>query len=387
MIDNENYSTGSSIGATSTTFAHEILTGTTNRLLVVSTFHQTNENISNVTFNGVNMTFIARNSHESGNRRIEMWYLVNPPVGTYNVVITRATGSEQLAGYAESYSGVAQTNTLNASTTNIVTSANQSITTTLTTTVDNCWACLVARNDTENYASYTNFTLRSAAGNPIFGDTNAAQTPAGSKSMTVSVTNTALHISVMAAFAPYTSTAYTVTCSETLSLSDTVSKSTHFNKTLTETISMTEAVSKSQGISKTLTETITLSDVVSNAVQKGLVLLETLHLTDALEKTTHFAKTLTETISLTDTLSSAKQFFITLSETLHLTDAISKSTHFAKTLSETIHLTDAIKLGGWFWNYLFKRTSSYDYKTKSTNTCAGGTKTTSSWSYKDKDSI
>ena len=171
-----------------------------------------------------------------------------------------------------------------------------------------------------------------------------------------------------------TSTAYTTTCSETLSLSDTISKSTKFNKSITETLSMTEAVSKSKGMSKTLTETISLSDVISSVLQRGLLLLETLHITDTLQKTTRFAKTLTESISLTDTLASAKQFFVNLSETIGLTDAISKSTNFAKTISETLHLTDVIKVTGWFWNYLFKRTSSYDYKSKSKNT----------WTYKDK---
>jgi len=171
-----------------------------------------------------------------------------------------------------------------------------------------------------------------------------------------------------------TSTAYTATCSETLSLSDTISKSTKFNKSITETLSMTEGISKSQGMSKSLTETLSLSDAISSAIQRGLLLLETLHITDTLQRTTRFAKTLTESISLTDTLSIVKQFFVTLSETIGLTDAISKSTKFAKTISETLHLTDVIKVTGWFWNYLFKRTSSYDYKSKSKNT----------WTYKDK---
>ena len=171
-----------------------------------------------------------------------------------------------------------------------------------------------------------------------------------------------------------TSTAYTQTCSETLSLTDTTSRSTRFNKSISETLSMTEAVSKSQGMYKSLTETLSLSDAISSAIQRGLLLLETLHITDTIQRTTRFAKTLTESISLTDTLASAKQFFVTLSETIGLTDAISKSVKFAKTLSETLHFTDVIKVTGWFWNYLFKRTSSYDYKTKSKNT----------WTYKDK---
>jgi len=181
-----------------------------------------------------------------------------------------------------------------------------------------------------------------------------------------------------------TSTAYTTTCSETLSISDTISKSTKFNKSITETLSMTEGISKSQGMSKSLTENISLSDVISSAIQRGLNLLETIHLTDTLQKTTRFAKTLTESISLTDTLASAKQFFVNLSETIGLTDAIERTTKFAKTISETLHLTDVIKVAGWWWAYLFKRTSSYDYKSKSTNTWTDKTKSKNTWTYKDK---
>lgn len=99
--------TGAGVNATSLTWAHT--TAGTNRLLVVTcaadggTVHTTNL----ITYNGVALTKAdAITGGES--TRSEIWYLVNPPVGTYNIVWSHSA-SEGLVGYGISFNGVDQT--------------------------------------------------------------------------------------------------------------------------------------------------------------------------------------------------------------------------------------------------------------------------------------
>lgn len=194
------YATGSNSGATSLTVASPSVSGS-NLIGIVSTFHQTNENISSITWNGASMSFIARTSQEGSTRRIETWYILNPSAGSTNIVVTRGTGSGTLEAHVLYYTGAKQSGQPDASAT-----TNDSGTTTfvssITTVAANCWSTLITRDLTGNFSASTGATIRSSSGNPSVFDSNGALS-AGSNSMSVTSDGGATdHIGVIVSFAP-----------------------------------------------------------------------------------------------------------------------------------------------------------------------------------------
>lgn len=97
--------TASGAGA-SQTFAHTV-TNQNDRVLIVkvSTRNSAGQTVTGVTYNGVAMfrhAFLSFN-----NMRAELWYLVAPSVGTFNVVVTFSANTNSVCG-TNSFFGVDQ---------------------------------------------------------------------------------------------------------------------------------------------------------------------------------------------------------------------------------------------------------------------------------------
>lgn len=198
---NGNYTSG-----TSHTFSHTC-TGSDRILFVEAVINTSSDLITGVTYNGVSLTRITTVS-PNANRRLYYYYLVAPATGANNVVIS-ASSSTAIGGNAVSYTGVAQTGTIiDVSTTQ--TASTSSVTTNLTTTIDNCWTILGTTEDTTTaFTASTGSTLRTSNTTYVdvrIFDSNAAITPAGSTSMTVTHSTTPAYTGgfIMIAFAPAT---------------------------------------------------------------------------------------------------------------------------------------------------------------------------------------
>lgn len=86
--------------STGGTWSHTVGSGN-DKLLIVGT--KTNNNyphIASITYNGadLNLTASAASSASDQNPRVEIWTLLNPPVGTYNIVLTMSAASTWSAG-------------------------------------------------------------------------------------------------------------------------------------------------------------------------------------------------------------------------------------------------------------------------------------------------
>ena len=193
---------GGFVSGTSRTFTHTC-TGS-NRLLFVQVLINTNSDlITGVTYAGTPMTLVTTHA-PNVNRRIYLYRLVAPATGANNVVIS-ASSSTAIGGNAASYTGVAQSGTI----IDVFTSLNDTtspIDTTLTTTIDNVWCILLTTMDTTTaFSASTNATLRVSNSGYVDGrifDSNAAVTPAGSFTMTVTNGTMTTAGTIMAAFAP-----------------------------------------------------------------------------------------------------------------------------------------------------------------------------------------
>lgn len=173
-------------------------TSGTDRILWVNVMNSSGVSISSVTYNGVGMT----NAVNSGaSQRNTLFYLVNPASGSNTVTVTLASSSYCYTNSA-SYTGAEQSGQPDA--TNGQNSSTATLTTSVTTTDDNCWTVLGARQaSTGNTSAGTGTTQREAhAGYTQFYDSNAAITPAGSTSLqtTQSASGTTGH--AMASFSP-----------------------------------------------------------------------------------------------------------------------------------------------------------------------------------------
>lgn len=73
------------------------------------------DGISAVSYGGQAMTLIATSIQPTDISYVKFWYLINPPSGANNVVITNSTGFTESA--VASYSGIRQFNPINAFTT------------------------------------------------------------------------------------------------------------------------------------------------------------------------------------------------------------------------------------------------------------------------------
>ncbi len=110
-------STNSEITGTGTktvTFNHK--TTGTNLLLIVGVSmtitNQTASAVTGVTYNGVALTSIGAHNDAGNTRRVEMWYLLNPPTGTHSTIVSINIPSNKTIGVAvgaTTFTGVDQT--------------------------------------------------------------------------------------------------------------------------------------------------------------------------------------------------------------------------------------------------------------------------------------
>jgi hypothetical protein len=105
ITSNGTSSSSSSTNTNTLTWAHTVASGTNRALFVELAIDGLGAPVTGVTYDGVAMTFVGRTS---GNHAVEIWSLVNPTVGTANVVVNFG-GNTAVAAGATTFNGVDQT--------------------------------------------------------------------------------------------------------------------------------------------------------------------------------------------------------------------------------------------------------------------------------------
>ncbi len=148
-------------------------------------------NITSVTWHGVSMSQIGSFVRfGTTNNWIGTYYLINPDVGSFNLVANRSDSDRtQIASYT--LTGCKQSGQPDASASGSNTGSTPvtSFTNALTTVADNSWVVFSAAANVTDISGTTNVTSRSTNtgnGEIFIGDSNAAKTPAGSFSQKVS---------------------------------------------------------------------------------------------------------------------------------------------------------------------------------------------------------
>lgn len=150
--------------------------------------------VTGVTYNAVALTQLANQNGAAGrnDRAVDAWRLVGPATGSNNIVVS-SSSSTVMRYSATSYSGVDQTTPENGTTTGDSGGSATSYSVAITTTIDNCWMVSMSkdRNGGITYTSTTGDTIRlnADAGGSLYVDTGSAITPAGSNTMTVTMSS------------------------------------------------------------------------------------------------------------------------------------------------------------------------------------------------------
>lgn len=194
---------GSSTG-TSKTFSHTC-TGSNRLLFVFVIGDVTNDNVTGVTYAGTDMTRINGVLIPS-NRFVTGWYLVNPLSGANNVVVS-ASVSILIGPGAASYTGAKQTQVLDTDVVNATATVTGGtvMDASVTTTVNKSWVVGFGAGSSRATTAGTGMTARKdddVTYGWTLGDSNADVTPAGSKTLGVTLDTSGDGGLIIASFSP-----------------------------------------------------------------------------------------------------------------------------------------------------------------------------------------
>lgn len=173
-------------GSGSATFSFSHRASGTNRVLFVyAEDNNGGDTVTGVTYAGVTMTKIGASVQVPSGPYVTLWYLVAPATGTNNVTITRSQTTGSIIGMSVSYTGVNQTGIPDSSNTGTG-SSTTSLSIATTTVLNNSWYLLVGANESGQTWTAVTGTQR-ITGNRLYLDSNAPKTPAGSATLTGSM--------------------------------------------------------------------------------------------------------------------------------------------------------------------------------------------------------
>ena len=170
---------GAQGSVTSLTFA--LTVSGSERVILVGAVIDSGDDITGITYAGASLTQIAKVQFPNKSAFCYLYYRIAPSTGANNVVIS-ASGVTTIWGQAASYTGADQSSQPDASATNTTTTT--SITGTVTTIANNCWAIMFGQCDNDSLTAQAGTTIRSSSGsNTAISDGNAAVTPPGATTL------------------------------------------------------------------------------------------------------------------------------------------------------------------------------------------------------------
>lgn len=313
--------------------------------------------ITSVTYNGVSMTQVQTTLSIAG-PDYALFALNSPATGANNVAINLGSSSA-LTYIFWSYTGA--NGGVKNSTTGSADPAT-SLTVSLTPNEDNCW--VVAFFGTPGQTTATagsGTTKRNTTGlQALAVDNNANINPAASTSLIVNGSSNG-YGAIMCAIARDGGTAYSETYTETVTVVDTVNKSTI--RTLTDVVTGVDTINKST--SRTVSETVTVVDTFSYVFAYVRELLETIIVTDTITRS--IERTLSEVVTAVDSI--VRSIGKTLSEVVTAVDSILANVVIGRTFEESVTVTDNVQneRNGWpaIWTPVTKDPSSWTEDTPS----------------------
>jgi len=250
-------SSGGTTSGTSLTIAHTC-TGS-DLILVVVTKSDGANTVTGVTYDGVAMTNVS-SFNTTNNYYGKMWILTNPSTGNNDIVIT-SSDSRGLGGAASSFTGAKQSNQPDANDTATWTATSMPIS--VTTTANGCWT-VMGYCGNRNVSAGASTTVRidgASSFQTAIGDSNAAITPAGSNTLTMTQSDTATASGGIFSISPVLAAIIT----DTLYIGDSLTASRRFSSTITDILHLGDSLTAVKKAIATITDILHIGDLISRA--------------------------------------------------------------------------------------------------------------------------
>jgi hypothetical protein len=195
--------------STGTSLTHAHTCSGDNRILFVATLYDDFQSASTtgVTYNGVALTKYDTMGGTGGptyGSAVDMWYLIDPDIGTYNIVASFSNGNGRpIRSFSTSYNGVSQTDFPDSGTKSYNDSTNYSIST--TTVANNCWlvfAGIISYWSSDGDNTTTRYRESTAWGG-LLADSAGKKNPAGSYSISFNSSISSYNAGIVVSIAPF----------------------------------------------------------------------------------------------------------------------------------------------------------------------------------------
>ena len=167
--------------------------------------------------------------------------------------------------------------------------------------------------------------------------------------------------------------------SETVNLSDTFSRVVAFARSISDTVNFSEVLTKSRGIVRSFSETVNFSEAISAVKAIIRSFSETVNFSEVVTKSTGFVRAFSETIHFSEAISALKAIARHFSETIHFSENVSRTASFLRSFSETIGFSDVLTKAGLMWTKRIKPIVSWVTRTKPSTDFRGREKPATTW--------
>lgn len=140
----------------------------------------------------------------------------------------------------------------------------------------------------------------------------------------------------------YSVAPYTITSSETATLTETLTKTSRYPRTNSETHTLTDTVTRTARYPMTRTETITGTETMTKIFTGLRVITENVTLSDSLIRTINRIVTILETATISENIVKTVSYLVNKSETETVTEQVEKSLTRLLILLETVSLTETV---------------------------------------------
>ncbi len=326
------------VAASSVSHSHTC-SGSDRILFAVGFANATGGNLT-ATYNGVAMSAIQT---VSNGIKITLFYLVAPASGANTLQINWDGSATVLRVASASYTGAAQSGQPDSSTTGTDAASPFRIST--TTVADNCWT-IAAFGDNSGTVMTVEAGTTNRAGSGVstlvLGDSNAAQTPAGS--VTLGVTGAGSGgLQIIASFKPLTSTTTTLNLSESPTITERFSRTWTARRSLSDKPTLTERFSRSWSLIRGLSERITITESRLTGRIITAVLSELISISESFSRVVSWNRAMSESLGITENFSRAVAFTRELVESVGITDLLTRAVSYGRILVEAISITEYLR--------------------------------------------
>jgi hypothetical protein len=155
-------------------------------------------------------------------------------------------------------------------------------------------------------------------------------------------------LNVFAGIAPTGAVQVNVTASDTVTFSDSVTRTGTFLRTLSDTVTADNTVSRTGTFLRTLSDSLTLSDSVTRLITVARTATDTVSLANTVVRVGTFLRTTSDSVTFSDSVARIGTFLRTLSDSVSFADVVAGVKILPRTVADTVSFSDAVTRTGTF---------------------------------------